>query len=101
MAHTTRYGNTYTDQEWKEVQDAYREEGEAASRWFQVKEESISRSAQILHKEFSDVPVATWKAGLNSQYDENPREIQFTSSAKKERFEAAAAWVWSQLKKVG
>lgn len=33
MAHTTRYGNTYTDEEWKEVQENFKQE--------QVKDEAI------------------------------------------------------------
>ena len=34
MAHITRYGNRYSDQEWKEVQEIFAEERKETEDWF-------------------------------------------------------------------
>jgi hypothetical protein len=99
MAHTTKYGNTYSDQEWKEVQEMYRQEGEEARQYFEVLNDSLDKAAAVLHKEFSDTPEKTWRMALAQQFDiEIPREVKFTSEKKAESFEAAVNWISSELK---
>lgn len=101
MSHTTRYGNTYTNQEWKEVQEMYRQEEDAAVAYINTLEDSLTKAAGFLHREFNDVPSKTWRMALSQKFDiENPRDVQFTSEKKAERFEAAVNWIESELKKV-
>ena len=101
MAHTTRYGNTYSDLEWAEMQESFAEEARRTSRFFELKDESIEKAASFLNKEFPDVPVATWKEALNNEWEFEPREIKFTSPEKAARYECASKWVESEMKKEG
>ncbi len=99
MAHTTKYGNTYTDQEWKETQEAYHHEGQKAEEYFVIRDKSIEKAAEVLHNEFPETPKASWHAAIFEQYrfDREPREIKFTSPQKATRFEAATKWIDSEI----
>jgi hypothetical protein len=99
MSHTTRYGNTYTDREWKEVQEGYRREGQKAEEYFVIRDKSIEKAAEVLHNEFPGTPQASWQAAIFEQYrfDREPREIKFTSPQKATRFAAATKWIDSEI----
>ena len=98
MGHTTRYGNYYTEQEWKEVQAQHAQMGEDAAAEIQKLEDLIEEAAGHLAREFSDTPKNSWQAGLNASFDiMDNREIRFTSDKKQERFEAAVAWIEKQI----
>jgi hypothetical protein len=101
MAHTTRYGNTYSDEEWKEVQEMYQQEGEEADRFFELKGELIAKAAGFLNRQFSDVPVNTFKAALNQSFEMDAKEVKFSSQEKAERFASAEKWIQAEMKKGG
>lgn len=100
MSHTTKYGNTYTDQEWKTVQKMYKQEGDEAASYFDILHKSIAKAAKILHNQFSDVPESSWRMALNNEYEMNAKEIQFTSEEKQQRFNDASKWIEKQLSQI-
>lgn len=103
MAHTTRYGNTYSDEEWKEVQESYQQESEEADRFFELKGELIAKAATLLNRQFSDVPVNTFKTALGQSFEHpmDVKEIKFSSHEKAEKFAAAEKWIIAEMKKAG
>jgi len=97
--HTTRYGNTYTDEEWAEVQEEYRREEGKAAAYFEIRDAKIISAAGFLNREFPQVPVSHWEKALHENYrwDREPREIKFTTEKKAERFAAAMRWIDSEI----
>lgn len=89
----TRYGNYYTEEEWKESERMREEELAATDEWYSKYQAAIEKAAKVLNREFPDVPVAKWRQALESA---NPGRIQFTSAKKEERFNAAIEWIGTQ-----
>ncbi len=98
MGHTTKYGNYYTDSEWQEAQEIFAQEAADTNKYFEVRDAALTKAAAILHKEFPEVPQSTFRSALAQAFEQEPREIKFSSTQKQERFAAAEKWIESQIK---
>lgn len=95
MTHTTKWGNTYTDEEWAEMQENFKQQDREASEYPIILNKAVKKAAGFLNREFTNVPTKNWEAAIREIYrfDREPKEIKFTSVKKEERFNAALKWI--------
>jgi hypothetical protein len=104
MAHTTRYGNTYSDAEWK-LQQEMRAAEKRSAKFYQKAVAEIKEKAVrgLVHYGINAV-VAEKIAGWICDYELDDAiergALKFTSSEKEAAVRRCEAWVGEELKKV-
>ncbi len=90
MAHITRFGNTYSDREWKEMQENFDREAEEARDYLDKRDAMLRHSARMLEDigvDGNTFGIATRIAGYGLD------GIQFSSQEKQEAVEKIADWI--------
>ncbi len=90
MAHTTKYGNTYSDREWKEMQENFDREVEEARDYSSKRDGIIGHAARMLE----DIGATGNTFGIATRIaDYGLDGIQFSSADKQEAVEKIADWI--------
>jgi len=76
----------------EEAVELRRQQAQEADDYLFAYEAAIEKAAGFLNREFPQVPAATWKSALN-----NPDAVHFTDENRKARFQAAQAWIGTQV----
>lgn len=93
MTHTTKYGNTYSDREWKEMQENFDREVEEARDYLDKRDAILRHAAQML----KDIEVSKNSYGIACRIADHGTEgIQFSSIEKQESVEKIADWITKQ-----
>ena len=93
MTHTTKYGNTYSDREWKEMQENFDREVEEARDYLNKRDAILRHAAQMLE----DAGASKNSFGIATRIaDYGTEGIQFSSIEKQESVEKIEDWIAEQ-----
>ena len=96
--HTTKYGNKYTREEWKELQEQFARERAENDEWLDGYERIFKTASKMLKA----VGVDGNTYGIARRiYERGFDGISFTSSDKEKAVRETADWIKAEVRKLG